>query len=70
MFRPIWPSSGVKIIFKIALKTAALFHLRFLVSSFRSIVHWSVLGVSCHLYCISIHVNIFFLYFLFVNVAA
>jgi hypothetical protein len=48
MFRLIWPSSDVKIILKIVLKSAALFHLRFPASCFRSIVHWCVLGVSCH----------------------
>jgi hypothetical protein len=39
MFRPIWPSSGVNIYIKIALKTAALFHLCFPASRFQSIVH-------------------------------
>jgi hypothetical protein len=34
MFRPIWPSSGVKSYVKIALKTAALLHLRFPASGF------------------------------------
>jgi hypothetical protein len=36
MFRPIWPSSGVKSYIKIVLKTAALFHLCFPAS------HWYV----------------------------
>jgi hypothetical protein len=42
MFRPIWPSSDVNSYIKIALKTAALFHLCFPASHFRSIVHWYV----------------------------
>jgi hypothetical protein len=46
MFRPIWPSSGIKSYIKIALKTTALFYLCFPVSCFRSIVH---LCVRCFL---------------------
>jgi hypothetical protein len=47
MFRPIWPS-GVKSYIKIALKTAALFHLCFPASRFRSIVHWYVNNGTRH----------------------
>jgi hypothetical protein len=46
MFRPIWPSSGVKSYVKIALKTAALFRLCYHASRFWSIVHWYVF--SCY----------------------
>jgi hypothetical protein len=38
MFPPIWPSSGVQSYVKIALKTAALFHLCCHASRFRSII--------------------------------